>query len=570
MSIENKRKHSTAFGSGAANDLLANAIAKARELHSSDTSTSNEESGVPEDQSTTNPGDNCLVARLDFTENGALQFDNTGYAPLDLFFGLVRSAPAALVERLVNESWSENANETLQILMHTRDSRHGKGERACTYSSLFWLRKNKPITYLRNLNTFVELGYFKDLLQIAAAATEDGNQPDAGRELIELELFAAYLKADLKTMQNHSFRSDGDDSTKIPLSLAAKYAPSEGRSFDKKYKFAGRIARLMFPEEDNPKKMYRHFLALARSNIGIVERQMSSGQWSEISFGKIPSRAHRTYRNAFKKHEEERYGQYLTAVREGKDKINTTGTQPHELVHQYLSVYQARNVDVDDTVEAQWKEMVRRLKDSGKLKQSLSVVDVSGSMSGQPMEVAVALGLVTAELNQGCFRDRCITFSSTPRWEIIRGKTLRDKVQNLSQADWGISTNLEAVLDLILGGAIKAKCSQEDLPSTLFIFSDMQFDCACRNTNTDTLYRIMRRKYLKHNYKMPNVVFWNLRASAFGAQCPVTMDEAGTALVSGFSTEILKIFLNGEQILPISILRKAIESYSAEVEESEI
>ena len=564
MSIENKRKHSAAFGCDAVNGLLADAIAKARELHSIDVPPNNNGHGASQasqDQTEINPVDDSLVTRLDLTENGALQFENTGYAPLDLFFGLVRSAPAVLVEQLMSASWSENANETLQVLMHARDARHGKGERGCTYDALLWIRKNKPITFLRNLNTFVQLGYFKDALHIAAAANDDGDHHlGAGRDLIELELFAAYLKGDLETLTK---------STPASLSLAAKYAPSEGRSFDKKYKFASRLARLLFPEEENPAKMYRTFLSLARSNIGIVEKQMSSGEWSEISYGKVPARAHRTYRKAFEKHEEERYHAYLAAVRDGKDKINTAGTQPHELVRQYLGVYQACGVDVDDTVEAQWNAMIHRLEDVGKLKQSLSVVDVSGSMSGEPMEVAVALGLVTAQLNRGCFSDRCITFSSTPHWEIIRGDSLRDKVQNLSKAEWGMSTNLEAVLDLILDTAIKAKCPQDDLPSTLFIFSDMQFDYACRNAKTDTLYKIMRRKYLKHNYQMPNVVFWNLRASC-GAQCPVTMDEAGTALVSGFSAELLKLFLDGEELVPMTVMRKAIEPYSAEVEESEI
>lgn len=575
MSIENKRTHSAAFGCDAANRLLADAIAKARD-HSIDVPSNNNGHGASRDQAEIKPIDNSLVARLDLTENGALQFENTGYAPLDLFFGLVRSAPPILVEQLMSASWSENANETIRVLMHARDARHGKGERSCASIALLWLRKNKPITYLRNLNTFIELGYFKDLLQIAGAANDDGDHHlGAGRDLVELDLFAAYLKADLETLKHHSPGGEGDgesDSAKptpISLSLAAKYAPSEGRSFDKKYKFASRIARLLFPEEENPAKMYRTFLSLARSNIGIVESQMSSSKWSEISYGKVPARAHRTYRKAFLKHEQERYDAYLAAVRDGKNKINTAGTQPHELVRQYLSIYQACGVDVDNTVEAQWNAIIHRLEDAGKLKQSLSVVDVSASMSGQPMEVAVALGLVTAQLNRGCFSDRCITFSSTPQWEIIRGDSLRDKVENLSKAEWGMSTNLEAVLDLILDTAIKAKCPQDDLPSTLFIFSDMQFDYACCNANTDTLYKIMRRKYLKHKYKMPNVVFWNLRAS-HGAQCPVTMDEAGTALVSGFSAELLKLFLDGEELVPMTVMRKAIEPYSAEVEESEI
>jgi hypothetical protein len=293
---------------------------------------------------------------------------------------------------------------------------------------------------------------------------------------------------------------------------------------------------------------------------------MCARRWGDIEFGHVPSRAHRTYRKAFQKHEEERYAQYLQAVSEGKDKINVAGTQPHELVKNYLGY---GSHDLDATVEAQWAALIARIKAKGTMQQSLSVIDVSGSMSGQPLEVAIALGLLTAEINEGKWHNRTITFSNTPKWEMVKGRTLREKVGNLSRAHWEMSTNLEAVFELILSAATSFGCTQEQLPKTLFIFSDMQFNAACRNPNTDTLYRTMRRKFQRHGYSLPNVVFWNLRASSSGAQCPVTMDESGTALVSGFSAELLSLFMDGAEMNPMAILRKAIEPYQADVEPTE-
>ena len=40
-----------------------------------------------------------------------------------------------------------------------------------------------------------------------------------------------------------------------------------------------------------------------------------------------------------------------------------------------------------ETMELQWKSYVSNLKASGVLSNALAVCDVSGSMSGQPMEV---------------------------------------------------------------------------------------------------------------------------------------------------------------------------------------
>ena len=58
----------------------------------------------------------------------------------------------------------------------------------------------------------------------------------------------------------------------------------------------------------------------------------------------------------------------------------------------------------------------------------------------------------------------------------------------------------------------------------------------------------MRRWYVACNFAMPNVVFWNLRVSARGAQFPITMDEAGTPLTLGFSAALLNLFMDGEEI----------------------
>ena len=41
-----------------------------------------------------------------------------------------------------------------------------------------------------------------------------------------------------------------------------------------------------------------------------------------------------------------------------------------------------------ETMELQWKSYVNNLKESGTLSNALAVCDVSGSMSGQPMEVS--------------------------------------------------------------------------------------------------------------------------------------------------------------------------------------
>lgn len=113
--------------------------------------------------------------------------------------------------------------------------------------------------------------------------------------------------------------------------------------------------------------------------------------------------------------------------------------------------------------------------DLGKL---VALVDVSGSMSGQPMEVAIGLGLLVSELSAPAFRDRVLTFESQPNWVDLSGcAQIADKVKQLQRAPWGGSTDFEAACEKILQAAEVAKLKPDEIPD-LIVFSDMQFDCA--------------------------------------------------------------------------------------------
>jgi len=49
------------------------------------------------------------------------------------------------------------------------------------------------------------------------------------------------------------------------------------------------------------------------------------------------------------------------------------------------------------------------------LSRVVAMVDVSGSMSGTPMEAAIVLGILTSEVTHPVFRDRVLTFSADPQ-----------------------------------------------------------------------------------------------------------------------------------------------------------
>ena len=140
------------------------------------------------------------------------------------------------------------------------------------------------------------------------------------------------------------------------------------------------------------------------------------------------------------------------------------------------------------------------------------------------------------------------------------------QVAELEGMEWGMSTNVNAAFDLVLKRACEAKISQDQMIETLFIFSDMQFDHACRSYGAPnaTNFAAAQARFQAHGYKLPKVVFWNLRGYEYGesASVPVTQTEEGTALVSGFSGQLLKLFMDGvrelESFNPFNVMKEAI------------
>jgi hypothetical protein len=276
----------------------------------------------------------------------------------------------------------------------------------------------------------------------------------------------------------------------------------------------------------------------------------------------VPSKAHFIYRNAFANHDGERYSQYLNDVTEGKAKINSKVMYPYEIVELCLN----RDSFID-TERKVLDEMWKALPNYCNAEDSLCVVDVSGSMTGRPMSVAIALGMYMAERNTSVFNNRFITFSEKPSLVNIVDGDIVKKVKYMENADWGANTDLRKVFDLILNVAIKNELSQEQMVKRLYIISDMQFDSAAgfiRHGHSSqglqkSTFHNAKEKFNQHGYELPQVVFWNV--NDYGNK-PITTDDTGTMLISGFSPSILKFVMNNEEIDPMETIKEIVKQYS--------
>ncbi|CAI0457901.1 unnamed protein product [Linum tenue] len=191
------------------------------------------------------------------------------------------------------------------------------------------------------------------------------------------------------------------------------------------------------------------------------------------------------------------------------------------------------------------------------------------------MEVCVALGLLISELSEEPWKGKVITFHQDPRLNVVEGKSLLEKTEFIRKMDWGGSTDFQKVFDRILEAAVENGASEEQMVRKVFVFSDMEFNMASGHYHYDgegegeeedqrpvegweTDYEAIQRKFKEKGFsRVPEIVFWNLRDSS---ATPVKATQSGVALVSGYSKNLVKLFMEEGAIAgPVSIMHKAIE-----------
>ena len=313
-------------------------------------------------------------------------------------------------------------------------------------------------------------------------------------------------------------------------------------------KYARQIINFVGVDE----KTYRKTKTKLLKHLDVVEVKMSSNRWDEIKYEAVPSRANLRYNPAFLRHDEERRREFLSKLEKGEVKINASTLFPHDIVHKYTNGGWRSVGDYDAAIEGLWKALPDVVKGCG---NTIVVADGSGSMTVRvggtnvsALEVANALAIYFAERSSGQFKNNYITFSRNPRLvDLSNGKNLREKLQIALRHSEVADTNVEAVFDLILTTAITNGMSQDELPENILIISDMEFNsCAVASHGRldARLFQVIAKKYADAGYKLPRLVFWNVN-SRTGA-IPIKENDLGVALVSGFSTNIVKMVMSNQ------------------------
>ena len=464
------------------------------------------------------------------TVSGAISNVSTDDPVLDFFSksGALRGKQKILLNYF-KKAFAKDETLSLRALFYMRDIRGGQGERENFKFIIQWLAKSNKEAILRNLIHIPVFGRYDDFYALVKI-------PKVSNEV--LTIMKEQFEADMSAAKEDK-----------SVSLLGKWLKSENTSCKKSCEL-GKLTRKFFGLESVD---YRKSLTLLRNKISIIETLMTQKKWEEIPYEHVPSRAMKLYTKAFTKNDKDRFVKYLEDVKAGKKTIKAETLYPYDIVHEIF------NKDVKKTqlesLQAQWNALPDYLKDSTE-KNSIVVCDVSRSMYGRPIEVAISLALYFSERNTGTFKDYFLTFSNEPELVKVEGSNIKEKIDNVSRASVGSSTNLQAVFDLILKAAVENKTKEEDMPSKIFIISGMQFTVAV-NYNRSTNFAVIDKKYKAAGYKRPVLVFWNVNASS---DSPVTKDEKGTYLVSGCSPIILKNAMNTKALTPHDLMLEVLNS----------
>jgi hypothetical protein len=484
---------------------------------------------------------------------------------------------------LARDVYKELMSLLYRMVGHTRDLLEGKGEYALSYMLLCaWEKVNPSLAAFafkhflvapEGTTDFHPYGSWKDIKYLYHYNSESS--------LVEygLGLLVQQLRA---------------DETAEKPSLAAKWTP---RQKSKHAELFTRLAIRYYPQYFataktdiarekamlKAKTEFRKLLSALNVRLDTVQVKQCDGRWAEIEPTKQTSITMHKQKKAFlnldKKGEQrsqlddriicaqnfsamaQKAAAGEVSIKGQRVGLNDFTAEAIKLIDTYRLDKHADEVNI---LNAQWLD---NSKQTGALGKMIAMVDVSGSMDGDPLNAAIALGIRIAE--KSLLGKRVLTFSATPSWANLDGyDTFVEMVSVLKRADWGMNTNFYAAAKLILDAIIANKLAPEDVEDmVLAILSDMQIDAADKGglgmmATIENMYAEAGKEVWGRPFKAPHILFWNLRSTS---GFPTLSTQQNCSMMSGFSPALLNLFCDEgleslQTCTPWSLLVKSLDN----------
>ena len=434
-------------------------------------------------------------AQIKQTENGAMSYNTTTNALLDLFAQIGALRPRSIEEITMKyaDAYAVNPELATKMLFYCGNIRGGLGERRTFRVCLRWLAIYHPNVVRDNLTNIPHFNRWDSLFTLVGTPVE----ADMWQYITD------QLNLDMQAVikEKHGGKHAG-------ISLLAKWMPTETAHA----KETRALAKTAMRKLGVSPRQYRKMLSALRAHLKVVESLMSAGKWDEVEYPAVPSYAMKNYRKAFSNHDNTRFGEYIASLNKGEAKINASTLFPYDLVHQYMN-RRCYGSGIDAIIEAQWKALPNYIEGENNI---LVMADVSGSMWGRPMETSIGLATYFAQHATSDFHNLYMTFTDKPTFISLDGiTTLAGCVNKVNSTGVGYSTNLAAAFRKILSFAIEHNISNNEMPKALVVVSDMEIDQYYPNKNGYrklAFVEEMKNEFAANGYTMPLLVFWNVEA----------------------------------------------------------
>jgi len=464
------------------------------------------------------------------------------------------------------ENHSEDYRKYLVVMFkmcaHTRDIVNGKGEYNLAYEMLMVINSLYPEVGGILFKSFLMLeidgtsvhpyGSWKDIKRVAGMYRAQCTPQQLGTKLnFIIALVNEQLAIDEKKL------GTGED-----ISLVGKWVPRENSAFGWLYLplvlnyYASVLPEVLKPATINYYKMqYRKLLGKLNVKMDTTQVKQCGKMWANIDPNHVTSvtmfKNKKAFLNLDKKNntrssEPDRktcatnFEKFLDKAVKGEAVVKGKRIGLNDFTKQALELTPSQYREIQ-MLNLQWKDNSTQ---NGALGNMVSLVDVSGSMKGDPLHAAIALGIRVAEKSR--LGKRLITFSEEPEWVNLEGiGGFVDMVNKTKSAKWGMTTSFHKALSLILTVISAQKMPAEQVKQlTLVIFSDMMIDAA--DKNYDSMYEMIKQKYAETGqrvvgtpYEPPHILFWNLRSTD---GFPNLAKQKNTTMLSGFSPMLLNLF----------------------------
>lgn len=472
-----------------------------------------------------------------------------------------------------------------RMIGHTRDIIDGKGEYALSYMLLSVWNKHYP-----------ELARFAFRLFVLPPNESDASYHPFGswkdiKYFYEKNKHTSLAQYGTELLIEQLKKDENSDNP----SLASRWAPREKSKFSEMsseiamdyyshYLESAKTEQSRNKAIIKAKTEFRKLLSKLNKKLDTVQIKQCSGEWSKIDPSKQTSitmhRQKRAFLNIDKKGNvrseiddrvccANNFKDYTRKAVAGEVEVKGKRIGLVDFTKDALEIIRNTRVENPDTFERdllneQWKSNSNQ---TGSLGKMIAMVDVSGSMNGDPMNAAISLGIRVAE--KSLLGKRVMTFSSKPTWvNLTDTDSFVDMVHKVSLAEWGMNTNFSLAMKMILDAIVSQKLHPDVVEDmVLAIFSDMQMDCADNTSGSmmdkiDDMYKETGIRLWGKPFKPPHILFWNLRSTN---GFPSLSTKPNTSMMSGFSPALLNEFCEQgltslQSCTPWSILCKSLDN----------